>query len=189
MIEAAAYSTAESALSAESSALGLPRHGGAQALIVGRRPMHPVEFTAWAQCAVLGAMSADAGGELSWLVPGSTSEFDLPPNATSSRQARGVVRNAAAGLACRDDLVLAASELTANAVQHGGGPNHLTISRGNDSIAIAVADARPDRRPTIRGLSAFAASGRGLKIINAISAYWGLTVYVDRKVMWCAFPT
>jgi anti-sigma regulatory factor (Ser/Thr protein kinase) len=123
---------------------------------------------------------------LAWTLPHDVTELDLPADARASHHARTAVRSVADGLSCIDDVLLATSELTANALQHGGGSPHLTTVRTPDSIVVALTDRRPDVWPLVLPMrGTVAASGRGMAIVQAISATWGVTAYHDRKVVWC----
>lgn len=162
------------------------RPGSAHATIVGAEPMHAASFSAWAQRALLGTANPAIDGVLSWMLPHDVTELDLPSDARASHHARTAVRNVAEGLSCIDDVLLATSELTANALQHGGGAPHLTTVRGDHSIVVALTDHRPDVWPVVLPMrGTVASSGRGMAIVEAISAHWGVTVYHDRKVVWC----
>ena len=78
------------------------------------------------------------------------------------------------------------SELTANALQHGTGAPQLAAIRREHTVTVALTDGRPDALPVVQRLrGASASSGRGMAIIDAISTHWGVTVYHDRKVVWC----
>ncbi len=84
---------------------------------------------------------------------------------------------------------LVASELTANAVQHGAGPIVVCVSGSGGVLRIEVADADP--RPPIRpAQSASNMTGRGLALVEAVSTRWG----VDRapgggKRVWAELST
>lgn len=84
-----------------------------------------------------------------------------------------------------DDAALAAAELLANAMQHGAPPVTITVTGGADCIRISVRDGNP--RPPVRpATSTTNMTGRGLALVEAVSARWG----VDRdtttggKVVW-----
>lgn len=72
-----------------------------------------------------------------------------------------------------DDAVLVAAELLANAVQHGLAPVDLTVSGSPDLVRIDVADASP--RPPVRPrTSTTNMTGRGLALVQALCARWGV---------------
>jgi anti-sigma regulatory factor (Ser/Thr protein kinase) len=76
---------------------------------------------------------------------------ELPADLTSARQARAAVRQALAAWGMSDpsgDAELLASELVANASEHGGGPVSLALRRqaaqdGQPGIACEVTDTGP----------------------------------------------
>jgi anti-sigma regulatory factor (Ser/Thr protein kinase) len=162
------------------------RPGSALATIVGSAPMSASSLSAWAKRALLGTANPAMGPALAWSLPHDVNEMDLPGDARASHHARTAIRTLAAGMSCFDDVLLATSELTANALQHGGGSPHLTTVRGERSIVVALTDRRPDLLPMVLPMrGTVASSGRGMAIVEAISAHWGVTVYHDRKVVWC----
>jgi anti-sigma regulatory factor (Ser/Thr protein kinase) len=163
-----------------------PRPGAARATIVGATPMTADSFTLWAQRALLGTADPARGGALDWTLPYEVTEVALPADARASHHARTAMRSIGSDLACIDDVLLATSELTANALQHGTGPPRLTAIRRDHSVTVALSDRRPDALPVVRHLRGVAASsGRGMAIVNEIAHHWGITVYHDRKVVWC----
>ncbi|MCU1504084.1 MAG: hypothetical protein JWM12_3438 [Ilumatobacteraceae bacterium] len=166
------------------------RPGAARAMIVGAAPMTAASFTAWAQRALLGTANPAIDDVLGWALPHEVTELDLPGDARASHHARSAMRSICTGLSCTDDVLLATSELTANALQHGRGAPRLTAIRSDHSITVALTDHRPDAVPIVRPLpSAVASSGRGMAIVNAISSQWGVTLYHDHKVVWCELQT
>lgn len=87
---------------------------------------------------------------------------------------------AASGL---DDLILVASELLTNAVKACSGDITVEITAHRSRIELAVEDDSPlpamIRRPDDRG-------GRGLHIVEALSARWGQEVRGrGSKRVWC----
>ena len=162
------------------------RPGAAQATITGASPMSAASFSGWAQRSLLGTANPAMADALVWSLPHDVTEFDLPTDARASHHARTAMRSIAAGMRCFDDVLLATSELTANALQHGGGSPHLTAARTDDTIVVALTDRRPDVLPVVMPMrGTVASSGRGMAIVEAISSHWGVTVYHDRKVVWC----
>ncbi len=163
-----------------------PRPGVARATIVGAEPMSALSFTAWAQRALLGTANPMIGDALEWALPHEVTELDLPGDARASHHARAAMRSLSAGLSCADDVLLATSELTANALQHGGGAPRLTAIVGEQSFTVALTDRRPEALPVVQLMRGpVAASGRGMAIVDAIADHWGVTVYHDHKVVWC----
>lgn len=82
----------------------------------------------------------------------------------------------------RDDVVLAVSELVANAARHARGPSLLRLTGGVRRVRVEVSDGSPaplgERLPGARG-------GWGLPLVGRLSRAWGVTPLVDGKVVWC----
>jgi phosphoserine phosphatase RsbU/P len=131
---------------------------------------------------VLDQSPAPAGEPVRWAYPADTA---------AAGQARRVLRAELAGwdlsADCRDDVLLVAGELTANAVDHAGTSFELTISRAADSLRVAVAD-RSTTAPVQRPHSVTAARGRGLQMVAAVSRRWSYDLYVDGKTVWADVP-
>lgn len=80
-----------------------------------------------------------------------------------------------------DDTVLATSELVSNAVQHGTGDITLVVATANRSVRVEVHDHGDPIAQTPRSATDHGAAtnddenGRGLVIVEAITARWGIT--------------
>jgi len=83
-----------------------------------------------------------------------------------------------------DDVVLAVSELVTNAVRHGRGLPVLRLTSMTGGLRIEVADASPTP-PRIRQPGAD--GGRGLRMVELLSAGWGVVRTDEGKVVWCEF--
>ena len=82
-----------------------------------------------------------------------------------------------------DEASLIVTELAANAVLHADSPYEVRLSRTEGAIRIEVEDAdtgTPEPQP----FSAVAESGRGIVIVSAISASWGVEAEPHGKVTW-----
>ncbi len=104
---------------------------------------------------------------------------------TAIRRARHFARRVASTLRAEaDTLELLVSELVTNAVLHGAPPVSLRIEMLRDRVHVAVADTSP-RRP-LAGLSRTdGMTGRGLGIVEALAAGWGVDSQPDGgKVVW-----
>lgn len=93
---------------------------------------------------------------------------------------RGQVRAAleSSGLASyADDAEVVASELVSNAVRHGSTSQADTITvalmqvQNPSAVAVVVSDSSP-RPPAMRELTLENEGGRGLRIVDALTAYW-----------------
>jgi anti-sigma regulatory factor (Ser/Thr protein kinase) len=104
--------------------------------------------------------------------------FTLPSTPYSVRMARFYIRAALSYHALGDyaeDAEMVASELITNAITHAGAPSvglELTCLEGTRTLAIVVTDPSPVP-PVKRDPAAGAAHGRGLHVVDALSARWG----------------
>jgi anti-sigma regulatory factor (Ser/Thr protein kinase) len=123
---------------------------------------------------------------------GSTLHAELPADLTSARQARATVRQALAAWGMdrlSDDAELLASELVANAAEHGDGqPISLALRRhaepdGQPGITCEVTDTCP-AVPQRREPSADTERGRGLAIIDALARSSGVRASQAGKTSW-----
>lgn len=87
-----------------------------------------------------------------------------------------------------DEAQLVLSELATNAVVHACSP-FLVIARREDSgVRISVHDRSPEL-PTLREAAPTAASGRGLRLVSALSSEWGVDLTADGKTVWVAIES
>jgi hypothetical protein len=83
-----------------------------------------------------------------------------------------------------DDAAVVATELASNAVLHARTGFTVTLlNRGAGGICVAVRDAS-GAMPRPRRATALESSGRGLGLIEAIAAVWGVDLLPDGKVVW-----
>jgi histidine kinase-like protein len=87
------------------------------------------------------------------------------------------------------DVELAATELIANAYEHGGGVLAVRLSRPVGGPArLEVDDARPNLPLTAGRSTAGTFRGQGLRIVNAIAEAWGVDQAIHRKTVWADLP-
>jgi GAF domain-containing protein/anti-sigma regulatory factor (Ser/Thr protein kinase) len=87
-----------------------------------------------------------------------------------------------AGLA--DDAALAASELVTNAVLHGGPPVELRLAPVPGGVRVEARDG--SRVVPVRPLATSdTMTGRGIALVAAVSARWGIEQLPDGKAVWC----
>jgi anti-sigma regulatory factor (Ser/Thr protein kinase) len=115
-----------------------------------------------------------------------TARFDLPLGRTAPAAARHAVRSMLTGWGFRDprwldEAMVVVGELVANAVRHGGGCVSLDLHAHDGQVIVGAADGSavvPRRRdPTDDG-------GRGLSLIEAFAARWGVHDHDGGKRVW-----
>lgn len=90
-----------------------------------------------------------------------------------------------------DDLVTVGSETVCNAVTHtasgDGGRVTVSLLAGGDVYRLEVADDGADGgRPYVKAENG-AESGRGMRVVEALSESWGFRADGDRTVVWAEF--
>jgi anti-sigma regulatory factor (Ser/Thr protein kinase) len=114
--------------------------------------------------------------------------WQVPDALTSGREVRAWVRGAcsdwALPVALTSVVVDVASELTANALQHGLPPVELVLSVDVGEVLVCVRDAssvQPRVLPYRVGLSE---RGLGLRLVHRLAAAWGADPDSGGKVVW-----
>ena len=82
-----------------------------------------------------------------------------------------------------EDAQLVVTELASNAVVHARSPFSVAARAEPFGVRISVHDASPVT-PTVREHDPLALSGRGLRLVAAIAADWGVDTTPDGKVVW-----
>ena len=82
-----------------------------------------------------------------------------------------------------DAVELMACELATNCVQHAKTDFELAIHEDQDEIRVEVSDAGRGR-PTLRSPTSQESSGRGLRIVQALSNAWGVVPGEDGTRVW-----
>lgn len=108
-------------------------------------------------------------------------EHNLPGDLDAPARSRRLVEDWAAGHPRRHEIVLALSEIVANAVTHGGPMNEgITLRFKSDAscLRVAVVQRGPTFEPLIdRELS-------GLKVVDGIVDRWGIEGDSDHVDVW-----
>jgi anti-sigma regulatory factor (Ser/Thr protein kinase) len=111
----------------------------------------------------------------------------LPAAGTSPRESRRFVARQLDlwGLEdCVDALVLLVSELVTNALLHARTDMTVVVVRDGDStVRLEVSDGSR-ALPAQRRYSEFAGTGRGLNMVDALAAGWGVRVEGRGKTVW-----
>lgn len=87
----------------------------------------------------------------------------------------------------RDDLLLVASELLTNAVKVSRGPVTLSCEGHRDRVELVVGDDN-DAPAVPQAPGPEAPSGRGLAIVDRLSAAWGQRRSGSAKEVWARMP-
>lgn len=110
---------------------------------------------------------------------------------TSVHEARSFVEDCL-GEVGREDLdvlVLMVSELATNSVRYGGSTYEVGVSRSDRLVHVAVTD-QGSGRPAMQDPPSHVASGRGLRIVDALAGDWGIEDRPDgRTSVWFSFTT
>ena len=111
----------------------------------------------------------------------------LPGGPHDVAEVRGSVRRLLAAPTydrCRDDVVLALSELVTNAIVHAGGPVQVRIRAGRSSVRLEVADPSPAQPAVVRA-TLDQEGGRGLHLVSMVAKGWGVEAAPDDgKTVW-----
>ncbi|MER5177478.1 SpoIIE family protein phosphatase [Streptomyces sp. NPDC002896] len=84
-----------------------------------------------------------------------------------------------------DTVLLVVSELVTNALVHTDGPVRLDLTRIEDRLRVAVADASPRTPVKPANIGWEATGGRGILLVEAMSAAWGTVPASGGKQVWC----
>ncbi|HEX5224652.1 MAG TPA: ATP-binding protein [Solirubrobacteraceae bacterium] len=108
----------------------------------------------------------------------------------SIREARRFVAAALAG--APEEVVevaeLMVSELATNCVRHAGSEFEVAINRTADGVRVEVTDPAVGE-PTLRSPSPEEPTGRGLRIVEALSLDWGIERVPPGKAVWFTLDT
>lgn len=117
-------------------------------------------------------------------------EREFPGDTSSPARARGFATSALVELlpalvvpTVSEDIELVVSELVTNAVRAGSATITVSIARDDDRVAVQVRDTAPGW-PAQRSASIHDVSGRGLALVSAICASWGVRLVPGGKTVW-----
>ena len=116
---------------------------------------------------------------------------ELPDAPGSARMAREFMTDTLIGWECDDVIdtaVLLASELVTNAVLHARTPLTVTVSLDERRLRVEVWD-HSTVVPQPRPYQVDDATGRGLAMIGAYAAAWGVEPQPDGKCVWFEIDT
>jgi anti-sigma regulatory factor (Ser/Thr protein kinase) len=83
-----------------------------------------------------------------------------------------------------DRVLLCASELVTNAIEHAEPPAGLRVAVDDDRVRIEVDDST-ERLPALRHPDASSIRGRGMAIVQRCSDRWGIVARPGGKTVWC----
>ncbi len=86
-----------------------------------------------------------------------------------------------------DDIQLVASELTTNAIQHGGPPIHLALDLIGNRLRLGVTSTARGSTPQLRTAGDDDENGRGLAIVDELCDQWGWELEGERIRVWADF--
>jgi anti-sigma regulatory factor (Ser/Thr protein kinase) len=115
-------------------------------------------------------------------------ELALPADPTAPGRARTLLHRLGAEWGVDEeplhDAAMVVTELVANAVDHAHTPSTLTLGLDDRGLLIAVRDGNAAQGPRPRPVDPSARRGRGLQMVEALAASWGVTVHPDGKTVW-----
>ncbi len=114
-----------------------------------------------------------------------------------NRPASGRFARHAAETACSDwgiphvaaDLALIADELVTNVVEHTDSTASVAFSLRGSDVTVGVRDDLPSSAPRPQLSCVGRPCGRGLQVVTALAAHWGVTQHEDGKTVWASLPT
>jgi len=110
----------------------------------------------------------------------------LPASRATPKAARDAVAAHFRGERRCGELLLCLSEVVTNAVRHADTAVRLTVARHRNVVRVEVADSSPVL-PVRRSPTPSASSGRGLLILDQLTAGWGTRRTESGKVVWFDF--
>ncbi len=116
--------------------------------------------------------------------------LDVPLEPSAVSRVRAFVRSALAGAIdeeALDTVLLLTSEVVTNAILHAKTPSEVRLIRLHDAVRVEVADAST-LLPERRFFDFDSASGRGLAIVEAVAARWGIEPAAAHKTVWFEVP-
>ncbi|HYD09993.1 MAG TPA: response regulator [Acidimicrobiales bacterium] len=105
-----------------------------------------------------------------------TATIEVAPDRTEIRRVRRFVEDCCREWSCEDridDALLVVSELATNAAVHAGTTYLVTVRRRLGALRLDVFDGSEDA-PELRGPDRDSEGGRGLYLVSAMSAAWGV---------------
>lgn len=118
-------------------------------------------------------------------------EWTLPDDLSAARAARVHVADdlARRGVpdSVADDILLAASELAANAIRHGSPPALLKLGYSAGRVRVTVSNHGGSSDPIVLAVAHDSGHGRGLAMVQALADEVGWEREGDRLEVWAEF--
>ncbi len=114
-------------------------------------------------------------------------DLTLPRDTTAPRLARGALTtllDAAGASELVGDAQIVVTELVTNAIRHARGLVQLHATVGETVVRIEVADESPDQLPVHTPTQEASEGGRGVAMVEALAAHWGITTRDSGKTVW-----
>jgi signal transduction histidine kinase len=116
----------------------------------------------------------------------AASSLPIPGDHAAAREARRFLLSHLPDDAADDDvdrLLLCASEIVSNAIEHGRPPRRLDLSVTGRDVRVEVHDGDP-AQPSPQLVSPLSLRGRGLQIVDTAADRWGVAADGTGKVVW-----
>jgi len=118
-----------------------------------------------------------------------SAHVELEPTPGAARLARAFLADHTTGLdaTAQHSAAVCASELVTNGVLHARTPITFGVTIGSDRLLVTIAD-RGTGRPASPPRDDTRPSGRGLVLVDAMTAQWGVFDEEDGKTVWFTVP-
>jgi hypothetical protein len=125
----------------------------------------------------------EAPGTSTHVPPLRVGRWALTPDGATPALARELIASVTP-VDLRDDAMLATSELVTNAILHGRGMVDLEVHAEHGRVRIEVHDSGAGA-PAAQSPDQHVPNGRGLQIVAALAADWGVVIDLRGKTVWC----
>jgi anti-sigma regulatory factor (Ser/Thr protein kinase) len=116
----------------------------------------------------------------------AASSLPIPGDHAAAREARRFLLDHLPEDPAEDDVdrvLLCASEIVSNAIEHGRPPRRLDLTVTGRDVRVEVHDGDPNQ-PAPRTVGPLSLRGRGLQIVETAADRWGVARAGTGKVVW-----
>lgn len=113
----------------------------------------------------------------------TTLELHVAPESATPRVVRRAFAEHFAAVSSLDDLLLCVSEVLTNAVLHAGPPIVILAGRNAGRIRVEIRDGS-SAAPVRRSPEHTSPTGRGLHLLDSLTASWGVDIGLEGKTVW-----